>query len=71
MIQTLSYQHAPCYFYLTLIYSIYKVSVIASPNFMALITVAKFCETDLIIFDREREVRTLTGSPNTAYPTTL
>ncbi|KAJ1301061.1 hypothetical protein OPQ81_003479 [Rhizoctonia solani] len=37
-LKTLSYQHAPCYFYLTLIYAIYK-----------------FCETDLVIFDRERE----------------
>ncbi|KAG9083851.1 hypothetical protein FRC07_013804, partial [Ceratobasidium sp. 392] len=37
-LKTLSYQHAPCYFYLSLIYAIYK-----------------FCETDLIIFDRERE----------------
>ncbi|KAG8774795.1 hypothetical protein FRC12_001829 [Ceratobasidium sp. 428] len=37
-LKTLSYQHAPCYFYLSLIYAIYK-----------------FCETDLIVFDRERE----------------
>ncbi|KAG9101294.1 hypothetical protein FRC06_003213 [Ceratobasidium sp. 370] len=37
-IQTLSYQHAPCYFYLSLIYAIYK-----------------YCETDLVVFDRERE----------------
>ncbi|QRV93619.1 ABC transporter [Ceratobasidium sp. AG-Ba] len=32
---TLSYQHAPCYFYLSLIYAIYK-----------------FCENDLVVFDR-------------------
>ncbi|QRW07787.1 ABC transporter [Ceratobasidium sp. AG-Ba] len=37
-LKTLSYQHAPCYFYLSLIYAIYK-----------------FCETDLVVFDRERE----------------
>ncbi|KAF8310725.1 P-loop containing nucleoside triphosphate hydrolase protein [Clavulina sp. PMI_390] len=37
-LKTLAYQQAPCYFYLTLIYNIYRL-----------------CETELVVFDRERE----------------
>ncbi|KAF8305817.1 hypothetical protein DL93DRAFT_2232864 [Clavulina sp. PMI_390] len=37
-LKTLAYQQTACYFYLTLLYNIYRL-----------------CETDLVVFDRERE----------------